>query len=141
MTERKYTGMTRGQAKKLERLLHMKYKPSEVSREIGITTDMIYRTYLPAGAPCERDSKNNVWIVGDVFADWVFDYVATNKRKTKIALEKDQFYCVSCNKAVRPPEIKKSKATARGGVILTGKCSECGKKINRFGRASEWGAK
>lgn len=142
MTHKIVVGMTRGEAKKLEKLLHMKYKPSEIAGELGVSVYMVYRVYLPAGAPYERDKNKNIWIIGDVFADWARTHAEMNKHTgAKIPLETGQFYCLKCNKAVSPARVIKGSVNARGVINLSGKCPECSTKINRFGRASDWGGK
>lgn len=124
---------------RLQRLLHMRYKPSELAEEIGISTDTIYRSYLPAGAPCEIDQKGHTWIIGDVFAGWVVDHLKTNRRKKpKMKMESGQAYCVGCNKVVTLLKPKVEKPNARGVANFTGKCPTCSRKVNRFCKASEW---
>lgn len=129
----------RGNAMRLQRLLHMEYKPSELARELNISVDTIYRSYLPAGAPCRVDQKGNTWIVGDAFAGWVLDHLKTNRRKDpKMKMGPGEAYCVGCNKVVVLPKSKVTKPNARGVATLTGKCPACGRKVNRFCKASEW---
>jgi len=131
--------VTRGNAMRLKGLLHMKYKPSELSDEVGISTDTLYRSYLPAGAPCEVDAQGNIWIIGDYFAKWVMDYSKTNRRKEpKMKMEPGQAYCVACRKVVVLVNAKTTKPNARNISNFTGKCPECGRKVIRYCKASEW---
>jgi hypothetical protein len=131
--------IARGNVMKLQRLLHMKYKPSEVAEEMGVTVETIRRSYLPAGAPFENDAQGNIWIVGDVFAKWVVDHAKTHRRKApKMVMERCQAFCVGCNQIVTLLNPKIEKPNARGTAILKGKCPVCGKKANRFCKASEW---
>ncbi len=131
--------ISRGKAQKLQKLLHMKYKPSEIARELGITTDLIYRSFLPAGAPCEKDAKGNVWIVGDIFAKWAIDCALTNDRKpAKVKLLPGQVYCLRCNQIVEIKNPRKSRPNARGVINLSGLCPVCAAKVNRFCSQAEF---
>lgn len=131
--------IARGNVMRLQRLMHMKYKPSELAEEMGVSVDTIRRSYIPAGAPCEVDAQGNIWIVGDLFAKWVVDHAKTNRCKpAKSKMEPGQAYCVGCNKIVTLLKPKVEKPNARGVANLTGRCPVCNKKVNRFCKASEW---
>ena len=126
-------------ARKLIKLLHMQYKPSEIAEIMGVSVDTIYRSYLPAGAPFEKDAKNNIWIVGDVFASWAIRCAKTNVRKPeKQKLTSEQVFCLKCNQIVALKSPKKSQPNTRGVLNLSGKCPVCNTKVNRFCRASEF---
>ncbi len=43
------------QRNRLKRLLDMMYSPKELSEEIGVNKEQIYRVYVPLGCPHERD--------------------------------------------------------------------------------------
>ncbi len=129
----------RGNVMRLQRLMHMRYKPTELAKEIGVSVDTIYRSYLPAGAPCEVDSNGHTWIVGDVFSGWVVNHIKTNRRKApKMTMAKGEAYCVGCNKVVKLLKPKVEKPNARGVANFTGRCPDCGRKVNRFCKASEY---
>ena len=131
--------ISRATARRLLKLLHMRYKPTEIAAEMGVTADTVYRAYLPAGAPYERDSKNNVWIIGDVFARWAMDYTVTNNRKPpKAILRADQVYCLKCNQIVVIHNPRKGQVNGRGVTNLSGRCPVCDTKVHRFVRASEY---
>jgi hypothetical protein len=118
---------------KLSRLMNMMYKPSEVAAEIDVTTETVYRSYLPGGCPFERDKAGNIWINGLAFAAWVRE-VSTKKEMNR--LQDGQAFCLRCRKAValeRPRE----RFRGRYVVIFQGKCEACGAKINRAYAASE----
>jgi len=139
MSEVSSLKVARGNVMKLQRLMHMKYKPSEVASEMGVSVDTVRRSYIPAGAPCELDGQGNIWIVGDLFAKWVVEHTKTHRRKApKMAMEPDQAYCVGCNQIVKLLTPKIKKPNARGAALLTGRCPVCGRKANRFCKASEW---
>lgn len=118
---------------KLPRLMDMMYKPSEIAAEIDVTTETVYRSYLPGGCPFERDKAGNIWINGLSFAAWVRE-VTTKKEMNRLA--EGQAFCLRCRKAVtlaRPRE----RFRGRYVVIFQGKCEVCGAKINRAYAASE----
>ncbi len=117
---------------KLCRLLDMLYKPSEIAEEIGVTTETVYRSYLPGGSPFERDKDGNIWIHGTSFAAWVRS-VTVKKEMNRLA--DGQAWCLRCRKPValvRPRERFKGRYVK----IYQGKCEACGAKINRAYAAS-----
>ena len=62
----------RAQLIRLDRLLHMRYTPAELAREIGVSVDTVYRSYIPAGCPQEPRGGGRYWIVGSEFRDWAW---------------------------------------------------------------------
>lgn len=125
--------MTRGKAQKLLRLLPMRYKPSEIAREIGVTTDTIYRSYLPAGAPCEKDASGNLWIVGADFGRWCYEFVTMRTgKKPKRTMSEYQAFCVRCNDVIDITKPKTGRKNARGVMNISGTCPKCGGKVNKF---------
>ena len=56
---------------RLKRLFDMKYRPGELSEEIGINKNQIYRVYIPCSCPHERDNHNRIWINGKEFGFFV----------------------------------------------------------------------
>ncbi|MDL1909683.1 hypothetical protein FBQ81_03165 [Chloroflexi bacterium CFX6] len=114
---------------KLTRLLDMLYKPSEIAEEIGVATDTIYRSYLPAGLPHTRDSQGSIWIHGPAFIAWARQTIA-KKKTDRIGLPDDHAWCMKCNRAVELIE-PKTKQVNRYLELLQAVCPHCGKKINR----------
>jgi len=130
--------ISRATARRLLKLLHMKYKPTEIAEEMGVSADTIYRSYLPAGAPSERDVKGNVWIIGDLFARWAMECAVTNGRKpAKRKLAAGQVYCLKCNQVVEIQNPRKGQQNKRGVINLSGRCPVCDTRVNRFVRAKE----
>lgn len=117
---------------RLVRLMDMMYRPGEIAEEIGMTTDTIYRNYLPGGCPFERDKTGNIWIHGTSFAAWV---KSVTVKKEINSLADGQAWCLRCRKAValtRPRERFRGRYVA----IYQGKCEVCGARINRAYAAS-----
>lgn len=107
----------------------MEYKPSELARDIGITTDTIYRSHIPAGAPARTDTKGNIWINGRLYRDWIASFVTIRKGNKPMA--DNQAYCLTCKvvREIKDPKIKRNK---RNVDLAISKCPVCGKKIARY---------
>ncbi len=118
--------MTREQLARTGHLLHMRYTPSEIAKEIGCHNDTVYRSYIPAGCPHERDKRGHLWIVGTAFRDWARSTFIHKKSK----MADGQAYCLKCRRAVSivsPIE----KPVNRYIVMVKGLCEVCGGKVNR----------
>lgn len=112
------------QRNKVKGLLNMLYTPKELSEEIGISLDQVYRVYVPAGCPNIKDHRGRILINGKEFKAW---FKETYKKRS---LEKNQAYCVSCKKAV---EITNPERIKDGNNIYSMSiCPLCGKKVTRF---------
>ena len=114
---------------KLTRLLDMMYKPSEIAEEIGVTTDTIYRSYLPAGLPHVRDREGNIWIHGPTFVAWARETIS-KKKSERAGLPEDHAWCMKCNQAVALID-PKIKTVNRYLELLQARCHQCGVLINR----------
>ena len=55
----------------MRKLLDMLYTPKELAEEIGINVRQVYKVYIPAGCPNERDDYRHIWINGRAFQEWV----------------------------------------------------------------------
>ena len=123
---------------KLTRLLDMLYKPSEIAEELGVITDTIYRSYLPAGLPHTRDEKGNIWIHGPAFIAWARETISQKKSK-RTGLPPDHAWCMKCNQAIAliNPKIKKVN---RYLELLQAHCPHCGKIVNRARAHQQGGA-
>lgn len=120
----------RAQVIKLNRLLYMKYHPSEIADLLDVSVDTVRRSYLAAGCPFERDSTNRIWIIGTEFREWALEVLAKRKRKNTEPMQEDQTYCLKCNKRVKiiNPTIEISNQFLERVVS---KCPECGTLCNR----------
>lgn len=123
---------------KLVRLLDMMYKPAELAEEIGVSTDTIYRSYLPAGLPHTRDSEGNIWIHGLAFVSWARETIS-KRQNERAGLPDGQAWCVKCKRPVPliSPKIKKSN---RYLELLQARCPNCGKTVNRARARQDGGA-
>jgi hypothetical protein len=121
-----HSEMTREQLVRTGHLLYMRYTPSELAKEIGCNVDTIYRSYVPAGCPHERDERGHLWIVGTAFRDWAY---ATFSRKGA-KMPEGFAYCLRCR---RPAEIvsPSEKPINRYLSRVKGKCANCGASVNR----------
>ncbi len=124
--KRGHVQMTREQLLRVGHLLNMRYRPSEIAEEIGCNTDTVYRSFIRAGCPHERDKRGFIWIIGTEFRDWA--RVTFSKQGAK--MQAGQAYCVRCRQPVtivEPIEKPVNRYLAR----VTGKCSRCGATVNR----------
>lgn len=115
---------------RLGRLLNMRYKPSELADEIGVSVDTVYRTYLKAGCPFERDKNNQIWIIGVDFREWAHEVTIQGKHTPGRALSEGEAWCLRCNQAVLMTGAK-IKAVNRYLELLQGTCARCGARVNR----------
>lgn len=114
---------------KLGRLLDMLYKPSEIAEEIGVTTDTVCRSYLPAGLPHTRDAAGAVWIHGPAFIAWAKETISKKKSKRE-PLQDGDAWCVNCGRPV-PMDAPKVKVINHYLELLQSACPLCGKTVNR----------
>lgn len=136
--------LTKAKVHKLQKLLNMRYRPSEIADELGVTVKTVYRSYLPSGAPCIKEKeggKEHIWIVGDVFAKWAREYATTRKRAPKPSIPDGSAYCVRCNQVIIPLDIKIGRPNSRGVANMNGKCPICHGRVNRFLKSGTKGAK
>ena len=124
---------------KLSRLLDMLYKPSEIAEEIGVATDTIYRSYLPAGLPYTRDGEGNIWIHGPAFVAWARETIS-KKKSERAGLPDGQAWCMKCNQAVQLVD-PKIKIVNRYLELLQARCPQCGKVVNRARARQNGGSK
>lgn len=130
MTKRRIR-FTRSQVQRAKRLLHMRYRPAELAGELGCSVHLIYRRYIPAGCPCEHDGGGHLWIVGDVFRDWMLlrqrEAVADGRAK----IGKGQAYCVVCEKGVDVKGPLTARPVSAHLELVQGQCTECGAIVCR----------
>ena len=128
--------LSRPQVIRLERLLQMEYKPSEIAELLKVHIDTVYRSYIPAGCPFEKDEKGRYWILGTAFKTWAKELLAERKKRKNLPMEPDEGWCMTCNKRVKmiSPKIIYSE---RNREILQSICKTCRGKVNRARRKSE----
>ena len=102
----------------------MLYSPKELAEEIGITIDQVYRVYIPAGCPHERDEWRHILINGKVFKAWF------EENYQKRSLEPGQAFCLTCKKAVKMINpVRKQKDRL---IYDLCDCPNCGRKLTRI---------
>lgn len=128
--------LARAQIIRLGRLIHMKYRPSEIADLLGVNVDTVRRSYLQAGCPHERDQQGNIWIIGTVFRSWADEVIAERKRKKSKPMDEDEAWCVKCNKRVKiiNPTIKPVNHYLE---LLQSVCESCGSIVNRGRRKAD----
>ena len=115
-------------------LLPMLYKVSEIADELKVPEHTL-RDWLSAGAPHHRDERNNLWVNGRLFADWV---QSKRKKKKTTRLPDHQAYCLRCKQVV---ELAHAEIIPIKGKLIhiKGACPRCGCTINRGGRHERTG--
>lgn len=126
--------LSRAQVIRLSRLLEMKYRPSELAEIIGVHVDTVYRSYMPAGCPYERDSTGHIWIVGSAFRAWAKEILAIRKKRKTYHMGGDEAWCLKCNQPVKIID-PVSKRVNLYLELLQSKCTICGTTVNRAQRA------
>ncbi len=112
------------QRNRVKGLLNMLYTPRELSEEIGISKNQIYRVYLPLNCPHEKDDLGRISIHGLSFRVWYEDLYK------KVGLEKNQAWCVSCKKIV---DVSDSKRFTKGRLVYDlFTCPICGKCVAKI---------
>ena len=129
--------LTNARVHKLQRLLDMQYKLPELAKELGITTDTLYRSYIPSGMPCTRDERGHYWVNGKDFVEWAAQFVTTRSRKPKKSMDLDQAYCTKCNQVVQIVSKRTTRANFSKYAKVTGRCPLCDGKVSRFIQAEE----
>lgn len=127
--------VSRGIVRRMMRLLHMEYKPSEIAKELGISTKTIYETYIPAGLPHRRDPGGNIWIVGTVFREWAGAALEQGHRyahQRRLPIGPHQSYCVKCKTVREFAKITRRVPYSGKRLMVHGTCSVCGSKMTSF---------
>lgn len=119
--------ITRSILIRLPRLLDMLYKPSELAKEIGVSVDTVYDSYIPAGLPYIQRS-HSFWIHGPAFADWAH---SASPKKKKPAVPSGMAWCMKCNQ-LQPMHNPRQVYQNYKIVIDQSTCPVCGCRINRF---------
>jgi hypothetical protein len=114
---------------KFGRILDMLYKPAEIAAEIGVNTDTIVRSYIPAGLPHTRDPKGRIWIHGPVFVAWARATIG-KKKSQRAPLAEGLAWCLRCNQPV-PLNNPKTKPINHYIELQQAKCPQCGTIVNR----------
>jgi len=112
------------QKARLDSLLDMMYRPSELAEEIGFEVRQVYRVYVPAGCPHTRDTSKHLWINGKAFREWAKQVY----RKRKLGA--DEAFCLTCKRAVKvtdPAHHERGKLK-----YLTCVCPHCERRLARI---------
>ena len=125
MSEIILKGRLRGyQRMRMYKLLDMLYTPKELSEQIGFTQRQVYRVYIPAGCPHERDDKRHIWINGQEFRKW-FDVIYAKRN-----LEADEIFCLTCRRAVK--KVNPQRKEKDGLIYDLCACPKCGRVLARI---------
>lgn len=132
------TRLMRSQVFRLKGVLNMLYRPAEIAELMGLAVDTIYRSYIPAGAPCLTDEKGRMWIPGLAFLDWARQELRGRDEKRR-KLEANQGYCLKCNRVTEMVDAHRSRTidAQRKVGMIQGRCPVCRGKVNRFFKIGE----
>jgi hypothetical protein len=112
------------QKTRLKRLYDFLYRPSEIAEIVGFEVRQVYRVYIPAGCPHERDDRRHIWINGKAFREWA--ELVYKKRK----LAPGETFCITCKKPVKIIDpIQKTKNSL---IYLLSDCPNCGRRLSRI---------
>ena len=131
MGKQRQIKFTRSMMQRARRLLHMRYRPTELAEELGCNVIKIYRRYIPAGCPHERDKRNRIWIVGDQFRDWMLAVRREAAAAGRAKLGEGQAYCVVCEQAVDMVGELTVRPVNTHLELVQGRCSQCGAVVSR----------
>lgn len=107
-------------------LLPMYYSTGELSIELEVPRKTII-LWVKNGLPYTRDKQNHVWVVGSECAVWIEAMRKAMLKKTVLA--DGEAFCFRCRK---PVEIQnRHTQSVSGRHLLSGKCPECGCKVNK----------
>lgn len=118
--------LTQPQQQRLRRLLFMDYSPRELAHEIGVDEHSV-RKSLSTGAPCWRDEKGRIWIVGEEFREWY----QTIHKKGKHPMKANEAWCCRCRQPV--PMVSPKVCSAQMYTeLLRAECPYCQAPIFRL---------
>lgn len=110
---------------RLNRLLDMMYRPSELAAELECPVRSIYR-HVAAGCPHTRDDDGHIWINGQEFQRW-----AQARQGKRQPLKDGEAYCLRDNRPVQMMEPITVRPVKRHLELVSGTCPICGGIVNR----------
>ena len=120
--------VTKAVRARLDRLLEMRYRPSELAEELGVCADTVTRGWVRAGAPHSRDEQGRIWLVGTEVAAWL----ESMAERPHVTLGPGEAYCLQCQAAVK---MQCPERECRDRVVLVrGWCAQCGARVARMER-------
>lgn len=121
------------QYRRVGHLLHMKYKPSELAREIGAGDDHVIYRFLKAGCPHEKDQSGRIWIVGTEFRDWLKARRSEQHPPKQRSLQPGESFCVTCKHVVKPDWANAELVTTQKSTqMLRAKCPNCSANLTTW---------
>jgi uncharacterized protein with PIN domain len=124
--------LSKRQIARVQGLLPMEYRPSELARAVGCNVNTIYTSWVPAGCPHRRDDNRHIWIVGTEFAAWARNTVY----HSTIELAPEEAYCLRCRAPVRMRGPVRRRAMKRA-VLVSARCPQCGSDVAKFTSPTE----
>jgi hypothetical protein len=111
------------------------YTPEDVAQLFGINKKTVFRWLKEGLRPLEENTKPFL-IMGEELSH----FLTEQKKKQRLSLKKDEFFCLKCRKAVlakagtekNVPTGNKIGKEARIQFFRRAKCEQCGKEVNRL---------
>ena len=107
-------------------LLPMHYSTGELSVELEVPRKTII-LWIKNGLPHTRDKQNHIWVDGRKCAVWI--EMMRKSRQNKSGLADDEAFCFHCRKPVKIHYRWMQEVSGRS--LISGKCSQCGCKVNK----------
>lgn len=116
------------------------YTPEEIALLFGINKKTVFR-WLANGLPPLEKHTRPLLIMGDELRH----YLTEKKKKRKVSLKENEYFCFKCQKATRAklgtermvPTGNRIGKEAREQFFRRGKCEQCGTEVNRLARYSQ----
>lgn len=118
--------LNRRQKLRLYQLHDLEYTATELADAIGCHVDTVYRGFVAAGCPHQRDHRNRILINGTELIRWF----KRNAPQRRILLP-DEAWCVRCNAPVTMAPPFTVKPTNCYLELVSAKCPVCHATINR----------
>jgi len=112
------------QINRLNKLLDMYYKPSELAEEVGFSVRQFYRVYMVIECPFYRDEEGSLWVNGKDFREWY----KRNYQKNK--LKKGEALCPRCKQVFEMTNPEKHEREDISYLLAI--CPHCGSKAARI---------
>lgn len=132
LQDAKVPSISRGMMRKTLILLYMEYSLSELAEILGVTRELIYQSYIPAGLPHRRDENGRHWVVGTEFRAWAEDIAQTSNKHPKSPLKPDECYCLVCRKLVTMQNRSREEVVRKNVLFISGECPHCENRVSRF---------
>jgi len=111
------------------------YSPEDIARLFGIDRKTVYRWTKKGLKVIEKNTRPPL-----IRGEDLIEFIKGENAKRKIKLNEDEFFCMTCHKAMRAKEgseevVKTGKRIGRNNLEQRkkiGLCEVCGRRVNKF---------